>query len=236
MYDQRYYLLNRSRILATMKARGQAIREMLRIARQVPCAQCRQKLDWWKMEFDHQESKMVNVAEMVRHPTSWPDYKILAELAKCEVVCVGCHRDRSQALAQRGSPVQFPSVDQIPGSRICNRCEKGLDDSEFYVSRGRPRPTCKRCWTRVVCESVKVRNRAIVRQFKTNPCADCGATFPYWKMDFDHLPGTSKTATIARLSSTVVSKKRLLAEIAKCEVVCCFCHKDRTYFRSLETA
>ena len=48
-------------------------------------------------------------------------------------------------------------------------------------------------------------------------------------MDFDHVRG--KTAGISRLLQANVSMTRLLAEIAKCDLVCSNCHRIRTWNR-----
>lgn len=72
------------------------------------------------------------------------------------------------------------------------------------------------------------RIRAMVNAIKTQPCADCGHTFDPVCMDFDHRPGEIKVADIARLSARGGSEAVLLAEIAKCDVVCACCHRLRT--------
>lgn len=69
------------------------------------------------------------------------------------------------------------------------------------------------------------RNR--VRELKGAPCADCGQTFPWYVMDFDHVRGEKSFA----ISEGVVSLKKLEAEAAKCDVVCANCHRIRTYVR-----
>jgi hypothetical protein len=71
----------------------------------------------------------------------------------------------------------------------------------------------------------------IVAGIKNQPCADCGQRFPPYVMDFDHPPGTKKIAAVSRLvwdGSTRV----LLAEIAKCDLVCSNCHRIRTWERT----
>jgi hypothetical protein len=72
-----------------------------------------------------------------------------------------------------------------------------------------------------------------VRKFKDKPCADCGESYPYYVMDFDHRPGTDKLFEIADyLATRVVSTyEKLDAEIAKCDVVCSNCHRIRTHGR-----
>lgn len=73
-------------------------------------------------------------------------------------------------------------------------------------------------------------NQAIARQIKLESgCVDCGYDAHVEALEFDHLPGNEKVSDIARLVGlSRTSKSRLLAEIAKCEVVCANCHRVRT--------
>lgn len=75
------------------------------------------------------------------------------------------------------------------------------------------------------------RRRELVSDFKKKPCADCATEYPSYVMDLDHRPGTEKKFTIALAYG--VSLKRLLAELAKCDVVCANCHRERTHQRKL---
>ena len=61
-------------------------------------------------------------------------------------------------------------------------------------------------------------------------CADCGYREHPRALDWDHI-GSDKVADVGRLAHNRISMKRLLAEIAKCEVVCANCHRIRTYVR-----
>jgi hypothetical protein len=72
-----------------------------------------------------------------------------------------------------------------------------------------------------------------VRRQKMKPCADCGNSYPYYVMDFDHRPGEEKKFEIADfLATKVVSNYAAVdAEIAKCDVVCANCHRVRTHLR-----
>lgn len=67
----------------------------------------------------------------------------------------------------------------------------------------------------------------IVRKAKAQPCADCLGTFPPCAMDFDHVRGVKEFGVAAGICR--VSDQRLLAEIAKCDVVCANCHRIRTH-------
>ena len=71
-----------------------------------------------------------------------------------------------------------------------------------------------------------LRIRQLVDWFKARPCADCGQMFPVVVMDFDHRDPTEKTYKIAQF---VGRMSKLLAEIAKCDVVCSNCHRIRTW-------
>ena len=69
--------------------------------------------------------------------------------------------------------------------------------------------------------------RAAVDAFKDVPCMDCGRRYPSCVMDFDHRDPTAKAFSIGMMI-TNTSLDALLAEIAKCDVVCSNCHRIRT--------
>lgn len=71
-------------------------------------------------------------------------------------------------------------------------------------------------------------NKAIINAAKDRPCVDCGVKYPPYVMTFDHLDPSNKDFNIGIIGPTI-SKVRLIAEIAKCEVVCANCHAERTY-------
>jgi hypothetical protein len=71
--------------------------------------------------------------------------------------------------------------------------------------------------------------RQYIRDIKSSStCADCGKSYPYYVMDFDHLE--NKQNIVSRLVFSN-SLSALEAEIAKCEVVCANCHRIRTFGR-----
>ena len=61
-------------------------------------------------------------------------------------------------------------------------------------------------------------------------CVDCGYKEHPAALDFDHLPGQEKYRDISRMLN--VARSTLLAEIAKCEVVCANCHRIRSWERT----
>ncbi len=74
-----------------------------------------------------------------------------------------------------------------------------------------------------------------LRMLKAAPCADCGKSFPWYTMDFDHVRGKHRYKCKGTGSSpgslTLCSWDVLVDEIQKCDVVCAICHKVRTHTR-----
>lgn len=71
-------------------------------------------------------------------------------------------------------------------------------------------------------------NREVMRRAKDKPCQDCGIKYPAYVMDFDHVRG-DKVRKVSGLTNGSTSV--ILAEIAKCDVVCANCHRQRTFER-----
>jgi hypothetical protein len=62
------------------------------------------------------------------------------------------------------------------------------------------------------------------------PCHDCHGRFPPCAMDFDHRDAATKAAGVTRLVGRA-GTNRILAEVAKCDIVCANCHRSRTAAR-----
>lgn len=73
------------------------------------------------------------------------------------------------------------------------------------------------------------RTRAYIREAKSVPCTDCGNSYPYYVMDFDHLG--YKEFNVGNAVYSNLPLKRVIEEITKCEVVCSNCHRIRTHER-----
>lgn len=83
---------------------------------------------------------------------------------------------------------------------------------------------------------VAKRNRRRNMEFTTRlkeatPCTDCGRKYPHYVMEFDHL--RDKHVQVSTLVQRPCSLEMIQDEIAKCEVVCANCHKERTHQRRL---
>ena len=95
-------------------------------------------------------------------------------------------------------------------------------------------------WVRATNRRAADKRRARLDALKDAPCVDCGGTFPPECMDFDHVRGPklfnvghyvnggqSPTGPTPA-SAHGASLDRLMAEIAKCDLVCANCHRIRT--------
>ena len=119
----------------------------------------------------------------------------------------GCSR-----LSQEAAPTEH--------TRTCRRASDGA-----YYSRTRERQLAHR--KRYRLEFVEW-----YRQLKSGrPCADCGGIFHHAAMTWDHLPGVTKVADLSTFLSRHRSRRLVLAEINKCELVCANCHAVRTFDR-----
>jgi hypothetical protein len=126
----------------------------------------------------------------------------------------------------------------------CGRCDRVLPLTAFHRFRNGYQPWCKAC-KREYAAAYYVENRAKrvtynARQRREaaawylslkagRSCTDCGSVFHPTAMQWDHPPGVEKVADVAAMYRG--SRARVLAEIAKCELVCANCHALRTYRR-----
>lgn len=131
--------------------------------------------------------------------------------------------------------------------RTCARCKLVKSIDEFFQRKnGRWHSYCRPChkeWAReyymqhraeYIKRSLhyKEKLRAYLRAAKDHPCVDCGRRYPAYVMDFDHREGEQKLFNVAALhSERWVSLRQLQEEIAKCDLVCANCHRERTHQR-----
>lgn len=105
----------------------------------------------------------------------------------------------------------------------CKTCRKIYDRKYCQRNRGR--------WQRQKNE-FKRQQRQWLRDLKTGkPCTDCGRVFAPGAMEWDHRPGTVKLFEISMMAGR--SRKLILEEIAKCDLVCANDHAIRTRTRLL---
>lgn len=137
----------------------------------VPCAECGHSFAPYVMDFDHRDpsSKEHEINTLLYTSSPWS--RIADEIAKCDVVCVRCHRLRT--------------------------------------------------WHEPKHLGTKER---LIQSLKAIHCKDCDRFSHYSQMDFDHVRG-EKVCCVPHAGS----KEAILAEAAKCDVVCANCHRERTH-------
>jgi hypothetical protein len=136
-------------------------------------------------------------------------------------------------------------------NKICFECKKELPIEWFGRRSDHPEKPASRCH---LCESIyqakwfqnhfleqkeKIfANKAVYKEKSRNyiisykeerGCYDCRKKWPAHVLDFDHIKGDKK-ATIGSMPGRY-SLELIIAEIAKCEVICARCHRYRTHAR-----
>lgn len=139
-------------------------------------------------------------------------------------------------------------IDQRISLKTCSTCKRELPSSFFARDAGKQsglRSNCKECcrtsktvWYQAnkstSYKRTKDRRETIkeaVRALKNGPCSDCGQSFHFSLMDFDHREGETKVESVAFFVHQFPNEKRVAEEIAKCDLVCCMCHRVRSWNR-----
>ena len=120
-------------------------------------------------------------------------------------------------------------------TRVCRRCGLASADLSLYLKAkncpsGRDN-LCKPC-ANVRTRETQARLKALVDVLKDRPCDDCGVAYAPHIMDWDHRPSEVKVMGVSRMRVSG-SEARVRAEIAKCDLVCANCHRQRTQERNL---
>ena len=111
--------------------------------------------------------------------------------------------------------------------RDCRWCGT-TDSTKFYASQ--KSRYCRECWTKRYV--LKGRDRAIDAKLRIGKCMDCEMEVTennHYLFDFDHRPGETKLYNVAQMRTA--SDRKFREEIAKCDLVCLFDHRERTMFR-----
>lgn len=136
-----------------------------------------------------------------------------------------------------------------PNYKTCSKCKVSKPVTQFNfknTAAGVHQSYCRECGKLLTRSHYKqnkrqyldrnvrsyMKRRELVRQIKSRACADCGIQYPFYVMDFDHRQGETKEYELNRIDR--MTKRALLREIEKCDVVCANCHRVRTYKRRIE--
>src|SRR4051794_3034240 len=142
-------------------------------------------------------------------------------------------------------------LDDLEPRKFCIACKQWKPLDQFHRNRRRRdgrQVWCKPCnidvnkrWYRAHPEArgermdeyarrrKEHRQSQVLDYLRTHPCVDCGEADPV-VLEFDHL--RDKVANVSAMASSKRPWTVILAEIAKCEVVCANCHRRRTAARA----
>lgn len=128
---------------------------------------------------------------------------------------------KDQILELKAQGYSYREIQKIVG------CSKGT--IAYHIGIGQKDKTKNR--------TSECRTKAIrfLQEYKSNKtCADCKENYPYWMLEFDHVNGKSFTISAFRNKTNDLDK--IKEEIKKCEIVCCNCHRNRTFMRQIKDA
>lgn len=92
-YHKKHYAANKQYYLDKARRNQNRVRDLVRSAKNQPCADCKRRYPYYVMDFDHVASKLFEPNKLWQ---STGFKRAQTELAKCEVVCSNCHRERTQ--------------------------------------------------------------------------------------------------------------------------------------------
>ena len=98
-----YYWRNRESEIHRVRVRQDGMVELIRELRSVPCMDCRGRFEPHQMDFDHRDPSQKSFNVTAGRAMLMATAKVLAEAAKCDIVCANCHRIRT-ATAWIGRP------------------------------------------------------------------------------------------------------------------------------------
>jgi len=199
LYNASYYAEHRDEELERVRRREQATVAFLREVRRRPCADCGKTFPPWVMDFDHRDPVHKSFSIAAGKVLLKSRDLLLAEIAKCDIVCANCHAARTY-------------------------CYFRSELSPFRLREPGTSPRVEELRAR------RVSHRELLRDLRERACADCRQEFPYYVMQFDHRDPATKNYVVTQMVGRA-GKDKILAEVAKCDVVCANCHRERTYQR-----
>ena len=99
------------------------------------------------------------------------------------------------------------------------RCRNAINADKAKSRRKRGAKPIQRSRQKIV--------RDYVRKIKDSPCMDCGVSYPYYVMDLDHREPARKYKSVSAMQKYPL--EMVMDEVAKCDVVCSNCHRERTW-------
>jgi hypothetical protein len=129
--------------------------------------------------------------------------------------CVICKQEKDESEYNKKS-------NSKDGLQIhCRECNRAKSRDYYQANQEKHKTVAVERKKKVIAENRKL----VFDHYLANPCVDCGETDPV-VLELDHL--RDKDMPVSQAAHRGWSKKRLLDEIAKCEVRCANCHRRKT--------
>ncbi len=142
---------------------------------------------------------------------NWSIKHILEEISKCGVICANCHR--------------CEHVSSPKNVGIMQRKEVPSDEELAKMSK-----SCRHYWKHQneMINRKNARIRELVEWYQSmkeeTGCSRC-PEHRYPCLDYHHRNQTTKIGRLAEMVYRGLSRDKLLAEIAKCDLLCANCHR-----------
>ena len=137
----------------------------------------------------------------------------------CRKIYEAAWRNKNQEHVKITDKTRLTKWRQLPGSK-----EKENKRARRWMSKPENRKK-----NLDYAKKRQAERQEFLNNIKGVPCKDCGGIFPPYVMDFDHI-NDDKAGNLSAMKTYHIDK--ILAEIAKCEIVCSNCHRIRTYKRN----
>lgn len=197
------------------------------------CARCG-NADFRVLEFHHADPSIKETE--VSNALYWSKDKINAEIAKCEVLCVNCHR--SHHARERENTLLPSKVDAdtsmiyaegLARTKICNVCKKNKSVDAFQsagILNGieYKRRECTYC-KKIKQLSRKNSIKAWFEAYKMTLACEVCAVGDGELFEFHHKESTTKEVTLSDAIQRGWSIARIKEEVTKCIVLCGNCHR-----------
>ena len=99
---------------------------------------------------------------------------------------------------------------------VCLLCHNRRTQARFFEKLGEERKY----------RPHQQRNINLINDFKNRSCAMCGQQYEHFNMQIDHIDPSTKLYDVCDLKNYKV--ETLLAELAKCQVLCALCHRRKS--------
>ena len=149
--------------------------------------------------------------------------KLLSEFANKRNECKICYNRRQKKYRDKTKKTRSEYNKKYRKEHIdaLNKYKKNYDEEN------KEQLAIKR---RVKAAEIRKKAKEIILEAKSAPCIDCGKIFPDYVMDFDHINPGIKIAPVSIMIGKPYSIKRILEEMAKCELRCANCHRNKTHY------